>query len=190
MVAFARCGLWAGPKKSDARSRTCWCDILRGCTQSRCARGCEVSRAMRRADRPAQFICGALLPLSAGCYPDDVLATRLEPAAGEAACLAEQVQAISSSSHSRCPELAAPTGPIICVGPEQADQLVEIVREAPSGASIVLLDGSYRMTGDQAARSLAFDTPGVTMRSASGRAEQVILDGEYLTDEMIRITAS
>ncbi len=143
---------------------------------------------MRRADRLPQLLSGALLPLSAGCYSDDILATRVEPAA--AACLAQQVQAISSSSHSPCPELAAPTGPIICVGPERADQLAAIVSQAPSGASIVLLDGSYRMSGDEAARSLAFHTPGVTLRSASGRAEQVILDGEYLTGEMIRIAAS
>jgi hypothetical protein len=142
---------------------------------------------MRVAD-----VAGILIPaVVVGCYPDDILATRLDAGIkADQPCLSVLLSAISSTSSSRCSPLPAPTGPVICVDASEADQLAAIIASAPSGTSILLADGTYRMTGSESARSLFFRTPGVTLRSASGRRDQVIIDGEYVTQEMVRISAS
>jgi hypothetical protein len=47
-------------------------------------------------------------------------------------------------------------------------------------------DGVYHLNGAY----LQFDVPDVTLRSASGNRGAVILDGNYLTTEIIQIVAS
>jgi hypothetical protein len=126
--------------------------------------------------------------LTFGCYSDDILATRR--LASDAGCLAQLRDAIAARSETTCAALAAPTGPVTCVGPEQAAQLHQIVAAATAGTTLVLADGTYKMTGDESTRTLAFRTPGVTLRSASADAERVILDGEYATEELLRVVAS
>jgi len=79
----------------------------------------------------------------------------------------------------------------IMVTPGQADELPGIVRDAPAGATIALADGTYTMTGaDEASRRIQVTKPGITLRSASADSEAVIIDGEYLTEEMITVNAS
>jgi hypothetical protein len=79
----------------------------------------------------------------------------------------------------------------IVVTPEQADELPGIVRDAPAGATIALADGTYTMTGaDEASRRIQITKPGITLRSASANSEAVIIDGEYVTEEMITVNAS
>ncbi len=126
--------------------------------------------------------------LAMGCYSDDVLATRR--LASDTSCLDLLRDAIAARSSATCSPLAAPTGPVSCVGPERAAELYRIVAAASAGTTIVLADGTYKMTGDESTRALSFRAPGVTLRSASADSERVILDGEYLTEEMLRIGAS
>jgi len=90
-----------------------------------------------------------------------------------------------------CSALPAPSGPTIQVTPAEAADLPSIVAGAASGTSIVLADGTYKMpAGGEAQRRIQIRTAGITIRSASGDASKVILDGEYQTNEMITIHAS
>jgi len=47
-------------------------------------------------------------------------------------------------------------------------------------------DGTYNLDGVY----LRFDVPNVTLRSASGNCENVVLDGNYITTEIVQIVAS
>ena len=86
----------------------------------------------------------------------------------------------------QCGPLPAPAGNIINVDPSQESNLDDIVNNATAGDTILLADGTYDLNGDY----LWFDTSGVTMRSASGNREAVILDGDYVTTEIVVIAAS
>jgi len=89
-----------------------------------------------------------------------------------------------------CAPLPAPTGNVIEVTASEAQDLPGIVRDAPSGSTILLADGTYRMTGGEAERRLQIVSNGVTLRSASGNRDAVIIDGEYGTEEIITISAN
>lgn len=90
-----------------------------------------------------------------------------------------------------CVPLTALSDDAIIVTPDQSDELPRIVREAQVGATIALADGTYRMTSsDEAARRIQITRAGITLRSASGQPESVIIDGEYRSEEMITINAS
>jgi hypothetical protein len=60
------------------------------------------------------------------------------------------------------------------------------VNNALAGDTISIADGVYNLDGVY----LRIDTPSVTLRSASGNREAVILDGNYVTTEIIQIVAS
>lgn len=128
-----------------------------------------------------------LTALLCGCYSDDVLAVKR---ANEKGCLRELVEAVARRGAESCAPLVAPSGSVICVGPERAADLPAIVAEAASDTTILLADGTYKMSGAGASKSLDFKRPRVTLRSASADRGRVILDGEYITDEMIRVGAS
>ncbi len=83
-----------------------------------------------------------------------------------------------------CPPLPPPTGTVVNVSTVAA--LVAAVNSAPAGLTILLADGNYSLDGE----TLRIDVPNVTLRSASGNREAVVLDGNYLTTEIIQITAS
>jgi hypothetical protein len=90
-----------------------------------------------------------------------------------------------------CASLPAPDGTVIEVTPDMADELPAIVRDAPSGAVITLAAGTYRMTGSgDAERRIQIVQDGVTLRGATGEPSDVVIDGEYQTEEMISIAAS
>jgi len=72
-----------------------------------------------------------------------------------------------------CPPLSEPTGEIITVGPEQAADLPGIVGSAPAGSTVVLTPGTYPLD-----RGLYFNAPDVTLRSSTGRPEDVVLDAQ------------
>jgi len=84
-----------------------------------------------------------------------------------------------------CGPLPAPTGNIIDVSPAQAASLRSIVASAATGTTIRLADGHY-VLGER----LVFRTPGVTLRSASGNRDAVILDGQYNAPMIISAMAS
>src|SRR5262249_40465087 len=90
-----------------------------------------------------------------------------------------------------CPPLPAATGTTLRVGPAQVNDLAGIVSGASPDTTILFDDGVYRWSGaDEASRRLNIRAPGVTLRSASGNAAAVILDGEYVTNEIINVLAS
>jgi len=89
-----------------------------------------------------------------------------------------------------CDPLDPPDGSIIEVEPDEAAGLRNIIANADTGTTILLGDGYYDLScGDSGCR-LVFDTRGVTLRSASGNREAVVLDGAYQTNELISIYAS
>ncbi len=97
----------------------------------------------------------------------------------------------AGTSPAACPLLPALPDDAIVVTPEQADDLPNIARDAPAGATIALGDGTYTMTGgDEASRRIQIVSAGVTLRSASGLRDSVTIDGEYLTSEIVTISAS
>ena len=83
-----------------------------------------------------------------------------------------------------CPALAPPTGPTITVS--TLSELENAVNNASPGDVILIADGVYNLDGVY----LRIDTPNVTLRSASGHREDVVLDGNYITTEIIQIVAS
>jgi hypothetical protein len=90
-----------------------------------------------------------------------------------------------------CAPLPAASGMEIEVTPDQADELPAIVRGAPPGAAILLAAGTYRMTGNgEAERRIQILAEGVTLRGATGEPSDVVIDGEYETEEMITVSAS
>jgi len=89
-----------------------------------------------------------------------------------------------------CAPLPPPAGPTVTVTPIQADQLRGVVASASTGTTILLADGVYDLGGGDAIHRLVFGTPGVTLRSASGDRDAVVLDGGYGTHELISVYAS
>ncbi|MCA9899218.1 MAG: hypothetical protein H6654_19030 [Ardenticatenaceae bacterium] len=83
-----------------------------------------------------------------------------------------------------CIALPAPSGNIVNVSTVSA--LENAVNNASSGDTILIADGTYTLNGVY----LRIDTPNVTLRSASGNRVAVVLDGNYITTEIIQIVAS
>jgi len=89
-----------------------------------------------------------------------------------------------------CPPLPPPAGPAIEKFPADADNLRATIEGAASGTTILLHDGFYDMSGGDSNHRLVFSTPGLTLRSVNGNREAVILDGGYVTGELVSIQAS
>jgi hypothetical protein len=83
-----------------------------------------------------------------------------------------------------CAPLEPPRGPTITIGP--ADDFAATIAGAPTGTTILLSDGTYDLSG---ASYITFDTPGVTLRSESGDAEAVVLDGGYQIGSLLNVRA-
>src|SRR5688572_24507180 len=84
-----------------------------------------------------------------------------------------------------CRALEAASGPAIRVRPAQAGSLPGIVSRAPAGATILLADGTYRLRS-----TLVVSSPGLTLRSRSGRPGAVVVDGSYATGDLVAVAAS
>jgi hypothetical protein len=93
-------------------------------------------------------------------------------------------QPASEGKGDLCPPLAPATGSTITVATVAA--LVDVVNSAASGTTILVADGTYALDGAY----LRFATPNVTLRAASGDRARVVLDGDYVTTEIIQIVAS
>ncbi len=74
-----------------------------------------------------------------------------------------------------CPPLPEPIGEIIMVGPEQAAELPGIVGSAPAGSTVMLTPGMYPIDS-----ALYVNAPNVTVRSSTGRPEDVVIDGQRI----------
>jgi hypothetical protein len=108
-----------------------------------------------------------------------------------AVALAGLVYVSPAQARTGCDPLPPPQQLVIDVGPSQVAQLAGIVRAAPSGSTIRLASGVYNLDG----ASLVFRTPNVTLRSATGNRDDVVLDGNfrngaYVSREIISIFAS
>jgi hypothetical protein len=86
-----------------------------------------------------------------------------------------------------CPELGRRDGTEVTVTPDQAGQLPEMVRTADEDTTFLLEDGTYSLAAGDA---LQFRAQGVTLRSASGDASSVVIDGQYELDEIAYVVAS
>jgi hypothetical protein len=85
-----------------------------------------------------------------------------------------------------CPALPTPAGSIVTVDSETG--LWNAVNNASQGTTILISDGTYNL--GQNGYYLWVDTPNVSLRSASGDRERVVLDDNYAGSEIITITAS
>jgi len=83
-----------------------------------------------------------------------------------------------------CPPLPPPSGNVVDVS--TVTQLEAAVNSAAPGTTILIADGTYNLNGVY----LRFDVPGVTLRSASGDREAVVLNGNYVTTEIVQVVAS
>jgi hypothetical protein len=68
--------------------------------------------------------------------------------------------------------------------PADAGRLEAIVRSAPAGSTVRLADGRYEVG------ELTLARRGVTLRSRSGRPEDVVVDGRYGPSALVRVAAS
>jgi hypothetical protein len=93
-------------------------------------------------------------------------------------------QAMVPSTTVKCPPLPPPPGAVVTAS--SVAELVSAVNNAEPGTTILVADGYYALDGSY----LRIDTPGVTLRSASGDREAVVLDGNYHTTEIVQIVAS
>jgi hypothetical protein len=93
--------------------------------------------------------------------------------------------AAAARSPQPCRPLAPARGPTIRVRPAQAGRLPAIVSAAPRGATILFADGTYRLRS-----TINVSTPGLTLRSRSGRPGAVVLDGNYATGDLVAVAAS
>ena len=80
-----------------------------------------------------------------------------------------------------CAPLPPPSGEVVTVS--NVVELVQAVNQATPGNTILLQDGTYVLDGAY----LRIDQPNVTLRSASGNREAVILDGNYVTTEIVQV---
>ncbi len=84
-----------------------------------------------------------------------------------------------------CPALPASTGTIVNVTAAQAGTLHSLTQGAAAGTTFVLAPGTYAIEG-----SLRLEKPGMTLRSSTDRAADVIIDAAYTVAEAIVVRAS
>jgi hypothetical protein len=85
-----------------------------------------------------------------------------------------------------CDPLPPAEGPIVTVSPSDVSTIPDILAGAAPGDTIAFEDGNYALSGVY----LWVDTPEVTLRSVSGDRQGVVLDGGYVTTEIITVAAS
>jgi hypothetical protein len=88
------------------------------------------------------------------------------------------------STGSLCLPLSPASGEIVDVA--TVTELQSAVHSLVPGTTVLIADGNYALDGTY----LRIATPHVTLRSASGKPELVILDGNYVTTEIVQIVAS
>ena len=94
--------------------------------------------------------------------------------------------AVTLQTNNFCDPLPVPGGNIVTASTSDVHNLDQIVSSLNTGDTLLLEDGTYLLNGT----ALRFSTPGVTLRSASGNPDSVILDGGYITNEIITVAAS
>jgi hypothetical protein len=105
-------------------------------------------------------------------------------AATDAPGPADAVAERSAPAAFGCPVLPVPAGPTIMVRP--GTNLVAVVAGAAQNTTILIADGTYALAG----ATIHVTAVGVTLRSASGDATKVVIDGGYMSPEDVAISAS
>ncbi len=88
------------------------------------------------------------------------------------------------SDSNLCPPLPPATGATKYVS--TVSQLQDALQDPAPGTTILIADGTYTLGGAY----LQIAAPGITLRSASGNRDAVVLDGDYITTEIVQIDAS
>lgn len=83
-----------------------------------------------------------------------------------------------------CPAFPPATGDIVVVS--TVAELRAAVEAAVPGRTILVADGTYALDGHY----LRLDVPNVTLRGQSGQRDAVVLDGNYVTTEIVQVVAS
>jgi hypothetical protein len=91
----------------------------------------------------------------------------------------------TGGSNTGCGPLPPPSGSVTTVKPSQANMLAAIVAGAAANSTIALEDGTYTVGA-----SIWITKPGITLRSASGNRDAVVIDGSYTVNEIIDVDAS
>jgi len=93
---------------------------------------------------------------------------------------------VQDRASEHCAPLPPPSGNLVHVSSES--ELWGAVNAAQEDDTILLADGAYNL--GQNGHYVWIDTPNVTLRSASGNRDAVILDDNYLGTEIISVLAS
>ncbi len=79
---------------------------------------------------------------------------------------------------------------MVSLTPADVDRLPSIIGQAQPNTTFLLADGLYQMSiPTDGPRTILINAAGITVRSASGNAEAVIIDGEYVTREIFALRA-
>ena len=113
-----------------------------------------------------------------------LLALLAIPAVSGMGAAASPAQDYDPATSDTCPPLPPPAGEVVTVS--TVTELQNAVNNATSNTTISIADGTYNLDGVY----IRLDTPHLTLRSASGNREAVILDGNYVTTEIVQIVAS
>lgn len=89
------------------------------------------------------------------------------------------------STNLACPALAAATGTVVNAKPSDGPTLHSLVQGAAAGSTILLADGIYNISS-----TLQLSKKGVSLRSASNDASKVTIDGKYVVNELVAVSAS
>jgi hypothetical protein len=135
---------------------------------------------------PGADAAGGNGPATDGPRPADATSPRLDAAAPPPDASAIPPDAGTLPATTACPVLPIPPGAGAIVRPDPPGLLAAAVSAAGAGVTILLADGTYGLGG----AGLQLRRQGLTLRSMSGDATKVILDGEYRTPEIIAISAS
>ena len=91
----------------------------------------------------------------------------------------------SAQATGLCPSLDPPSGNTVSV--DNKDDLISAVNAASVGDTILVANGTYEFVYGEYMR---VEADGVTIRSASGNRDAVIIDGNYSATELVQIVAS
>lgn len=86
----------------------------------------------------------------------------------------------------RCGPLPDVLGNTVTVTPDRVGELTSIVSSLQEGDTLLFESGTYLLNGVY----LWVSTPGVTLRGKTSNPEDVVLDGQYVTTEIVTIAAS
>lgn len=92
--------------------------------------------------------------------------------------------AATIAASTMCAPLPSPSGAIVNVS--TVAELESAVNSATAGTTILVANGTYNLNGVY----LWFGVSNVTLRSASGNRQAVVIDGNYSTAEIITVAAS